>query len=138
MSSDSQDIHAGWTIEGHLQRKPPEAVALFHRFLAAVEACGPVAIEPTRTGVALHGSRHIFGGVRATATGRRGFLNLTRRVEDPRFGKGAPSTKRLLYHRFLLCCASDLDEEFLGWIREAHAVGQGAHLRSACPAAAPL
>ena len=61
--SGLQQPRDGWTVEEHLRDKPAEVVALFHSFLDAVQACGPVDIEPTKTGVALHGSKRIFGGV---------------------------------------------------------------------------
>src|SRR5689334_7097597 len=75
----------GADIADHVRGKPAEVVALFARFLQTLEACGPVRIEATKNGFALHGTKRIFAGVRATKSGLRGFLNLTRRIEDPRF-----------------------------------------------------
>jgi hypothetical protein len=118
-----------WTVENYLRAKPAEVVALFHSFLDAVQACGPVDIEPTKTGVALHGSKRIFGSVAATKAGLRGFLNVPQRIDDPRFTAIERLTKRLFFHRFLITSSAELDDTFLKWIAEAYAVGQGAHLR---------
>jgi hypothetical protein len=83
--------------------------------------------------VVLHGSRRIFASVRPTADGLRGRLILSRRVDDPRLQKVEPLTRWLFFHRFALSSASELDDAFAGWIREAYEVGQGAHLRRAPP-----
>ena len=116
----------GQTIEDHLRGKPAEVVALFDRFLQAVEACGPVTIESTKTGFVLHGRKRIFGQVRATKAGLRGFLNVARCIDDPRFTAVEQLTRRLYFHRFFIRVETELDDSFLDWIGEAYAAGQGA------------
>jgi hypothetical protein len=37
-------------------------------------------------------------------------------------------TKRLYFYRYHVDAISDLDEEFGHWLREARAIGHGAHL----------
>ena len=116
-----------WTVDDHRRGKPAEAIELFNRFMAAVQACGPLDVQILERQIVLHGRRRIFASVRPTAQGLRGHLNLSRRVDDPRFTAAEPLTKRLFFHRFTLSSAAELDEEFVGWIREAYAIGQGAH-----------
>lgn len=58
----------------------------------------------------------------------RGYLDLQRRVDDDRILSVAPYTKRLFVHQFRVIKLAELDDEFAGWIREAYAVGQGAHV----------
>jgi hypothetical protein len=122
-----------WTVSDHLHGKPTQVVQLFDRFMAAVQACGPVDVQTLQRQAVLHGRRRIFASVRPTAEGLRGHLNLPRPVDDPRFTAVEPLTKRLFFHRFTLSSVAKLDEEFVGWIRESYAVRQGAHLRQPRP-----
>ena len=58
-----------------------------------------------------------------------GFLDLQRPVEDdPRITAVTPYTNRLFVNRFRIRSMTDLDDTFAGWVREAYAVGAGAHL----------
>jgi hypothetical protein len=118
-----------WTVDDHLRGKPAGNVALFRGFVALVEACGPVEIRADKTTVTFKGSRRGFAGARPTTRGLTGFLDLQRVVEDGRFSTVTPYTKRLYVHKFQLTAPEQLDEAFAGWIREAYAVGAGAHLQ---------
>lgn len=122
-----------WTVEDLLQGKPAEVVALFTHFMDAVQACGLVEVQPLKDRVVLHGLRRIFASAAPAAQSLRGHLNLPRRVEDPRLPRVEPLTKRLFFHRFTLSSVAQLDEEFVGWLHEAYAVGQGAHLQASPP-----
>lgn len=118
-----------WTVEDHLRGKPDASVALWRRFVALVEACGPFEFSPAKTTVTFKGVRRGFAGARPTATGVDGYLDLQREVRDPRIRTSSPYTKRLFVHQFRVAAPEQLDEEFAGWVREAYAVGAGAHLR---------
>lgn len=117
-----------WTVEDHLRDKPADSVDLYHRFIALVESCGPITYAVSKTAITVKGSRRGFAGARPTATGLAGYLDLRRPVIDRRLGKPSPYTAKLFVHQFRIGSAADLDEEFAGWVREAYAVGQGAHL----------
>lgn len=117
-----------WTVEDHLRDQPESSVALYRRFVGLVEACGPFSYAVARTTITFKGSRRGFAGARPTARGLAGYLDLQRAVEDPRFRSVAAYTKRLYVHQFRIAAAAELDEEFAGWVREAYAVGAGAHL----------
>jgi len=49
-------------------------------------------------------------------------------VEDRRFTRATPYTKRLFTHQYRITAPEDLDDDFAGWVAEAYAVGGGAHL----------
>jgi hypothetical protein len=51
--------------------------------------------------------------------GLRGHVNLPRRVEDGPFGAVEPLTRELFFHRFALSSAEEIDQRFLGYLREA-------------------
>jgi hypothetical protein len=118
----------GWTVEDHLRGKPAGCVQLYRRFAQLVEACGPFTYAVAKTTITFKGSRRGFAGARPTERGLVGYLDLQRRVEDPRIRGAAPYTKRLFVHHFRITTGAELDEEFAGWVREAYDVGQGGHL----------
>jgi hypothetical protein len=117
-----------WTVDDHLRGKPAGSVALYRRFVELVEACGPVSYAVAKTTITFKGTRRGFAGARPTAQGLAGYLDLQRMVEDPRILRATPYTKRLFTHQFRITEPGQLDEGFAGWVREAYAVGQGAHL----------
>jgi len=119
---------SGWTVEDHLRNKPPTVIALYQRLVELVRACGPFEYSVAKTAITFKGSRRGFAGAKPTGRGLDGYLDLQRRVEDPRIRRAAPYTKRLFVHQFRISVVDQLDDEFAGWVREAYEVGQGGHL----------
>jgi hypothetical protein len=117
-----------WRVEDHLAGKPEASVALYQRFVELVEECGPFTYAVAKTAITFKGTRRGFAGARPTTTGLAGYLDLRRVVEDRRFVRSTPYTKRLFTHQYRVTVPEDLDEEFAAWVREAYAVGAGAHL----------
>ncbi|GEA89203.1 DUF5655 domain-containing protein [Cellulomonas cellasea] len=128
-----------WTVEDHLTGAAPEHVALCRRVEELLLGMGDVHRSVSRTTITFVGTRRGFAGARPTSRGVRGYLDLTRTLpDDPRVTNVSPYTARLFVHQYLLRDETDLDDTFVGWLREAHAVGQGAHLRRpADPGARP-
>ena len=123
-----------WTVERHLQHKPAQVVALYHRFIELAEACGPFTYAVAKTAVSLNGTRRGFAGAVPTMSALDGHLDLQRRLSDPRIRRSSPYTRRLFVHHFRVRSPDELDDEFGRWIAEAYAVGQGAHLDVSPPA----
>ncbi len=119
-----------WSVADHLRGQPAGSVELYHRFVALVAACGPFTYAVSKTSITFKGARRGFAGARPTSRGLAGYLDLQRVIEDRRFISAAPYTRRLFVHQVRITSLAQLDEEFAGWIREAYAVGQGAHLAS--------
>lgn len=117
-----------WTVERHLRDKPEHVVVLYHHFIRLAEACGPFSYSVAKTAITLKGSRRGFAGVTPKRASLTGYLDLQRRVEDPRILRSSPYTRRLFVHRFRVAAPGELDGEFAEWLREAYDVGQGAHL----------
>jgi hypothetical protein len=117
-----------WTVEDHLRGKPASVVALYRRLVELVQACGPFEYAVSKTAITFKGSRRGFAGAKPTAHGLDGYLDLQRRVEDPRIRRASPYTKRLVVHQFRVSAPEQLDAEFAGWVREAYQVGRGEHL----------
>ena len=119
-----------WTVDRHLLDKPDGVVALYDRFIELVGACGPFTYSVTKTAITLKGSRRGFAGLKPRSTSLDGYLDLERCIEDPRIRRSGPYTKRLFVHQFRIVALAELDAEFAGWLREAYAVGDGAHLQA--------
>ena len=117
-----------WTVEDHLRSKPPAVVALYRRLVELVQACGPFEYAVSKTGITYKGSPRGYAGAKPKADSLDGYLDLQRRLQDPRIRRAAPYTKRLVVHQFRISAPEQLDEEFAGWVREAYQVGQGEHL----------
>jgi hypothetical protein len=118
-----------WTVEDHLRGKPAAVVRLYERFVELVEACGPFHYAVSKTGITFKGSRRGFAGAKPKAGSLDGYLDLQRRVEDPRIRSAGAYTQRLFVHQFRVSAPEQLDDEFAGWVREAYEVGQGGHLQ---------
>ena len=124
-----KSVNAGaWTIEDHIAGKHPLVIELYQRFVRLVEACGPFEYSVAKTAITFKGSRRGFAGAILGSKGLDGYLDLQRRIEDPRFRRSSPYTKRLFVHHFRITGPEQLDGDFAGWVREAYAVGHGAHL----------
>jgi hypothetical protein len=64
----------------------------------------------------------------ADKKGLQGYMDITHALDDPRFTRVSPYTKRLFVHHYLITNENQLDARFAGWTGEAYAVGQGEHL----------
>jgi hypothetical protein len=124
---------AEWTVERHLSGRPPEIVALYHRFIELADACGPFTYSVMKSAITLKGARRGFAGARPGNRALSGYLDLQRRVDDPRITRSSPYTGRLYVHQFRIRAPGELDDEFAGWIHEAYQVGNGAHLGAQPP-----
>ena len=124
---------AEWTVERHLSGRPPEIVALYHRFIELASACGPFTYSVAKSAITLKGARRGFAGARPGNRALSGYLDLQRRVDDPRITRSSPYTGRLYVHQFRIRAPGELDDEFAGWIHEAYQVGNGAHLGAQPP-----
>jgi hypothetical protein len=110
----SRPWRASGRIDRHLLGKPDEVVAPLHRFIELVEACGPFEYSVTKTAISLKGTRRGFAGLKPRSTSLDGYLDLERRIEDPRIRRSGPYTKRLFVHQFRIVALAELDAEFAG------------------------
>lgn len=118
-----------WTTEDHLRDKPAAAVAMYNRFIALVERCGPFTYAVSKTTITLKGTHRGFAGVRPTDRGSlAGYFDLQRHALDPRVISVSPYTARLFVHQFRISTRDELDDGFGALLYEAYQVGAGAHV----------
>jgi transposase-like protein len=110
-----------------LEGKTEHAVWLYRRLVKMLRECGPVLINPGKTGIAFQG-RMRFGGVNlGRDCVRLGFI-LTRRLDSPRITKMVAYGPRAFGHHVVLRSAEDLDAELAAWLAETYRVGMQEHL----------
>lgn len=118
-----------YSVEGFLNGKPPEAVALFERFRDMVEACGAVTTAPARTRIGFQ-ARMIFAAVNSlTRHGMRCHLIFARRIEHPRFTRIDELGPRSFVNHFEIKSVEELDGQVAEWLEEAYRVGKQEHLK---------
>jgi hypothetical protein len=113
------------TVDEYLADKNPKAVALFRRFAALVEACGPSEVTPRKSIVYWKRAR-IWAG--AFCNGKKLELNidLLREVDHPANLAVIPHTKQVLTHRMRITELDQLDDSIADMLRESYAdVGPG-------------
>ena len=118
---------ARYTLRQHLAGKSRVAVALFREFSRLVRRCGPVLIMPEKTRIAFQ-VRMSFAAVSLRRDRLVGHVVLARHLENPRFTKVEHISPRNHVHSFCFRSCEEMDEELLGWLREAYEVGQQRHL----------
>lgn len=111
-----------------LAGKAEAARALYDAFVALVERCGPVTLAAGKTRVGFQ-VRMIFAAVdRLGASALDAHVVLARRLESPRVRRILSISPRNHVHYFRIQEPAELDDEVLGWLREAYAVGEQLHL----------
>ena len=123
-----------WTAAAHLRGCDPAVIRLYERFVELVQACGEFEVAVSKTAISFKGTRRGFAGAKPKKRWLDGYLDLQRKLTDPRIRSASPYTKRLFVHQFRVETLDQLDEDFAGWIREAYDVGKGLHLESAARA----
>ena len=95
--------------------------------MQAVEELGPVAVLPEKTRIALQ-VRMSFAALMPRRHWLDGHVVLARRLESPRFRRVDTLSPRNVVHVFRLSSPEEVDDEVIGWFREAYAVGEQRHL----------
>jgi hypothetical protein len=116
-----------WTLDRHLDGRPPKVVETVHRVLALARALGPVEVIPEKTRIAL-AARMSFAALTVKARWVDGHVVLARRLESPRFTRIETFSPRNHLHAFRLAEPGDVDDEFAAWLAEAYDVGLQRHL----------
>ncbi|MDR2257159.1 MAG: DUF5655 domain-containing protein [Arthrobacter sp.] len=117
-----------WTVERHLLGQPAASVELYHRFVALLEEIGPFSYAVSKSSITFKGTQRGFAGAKPVRNGLRGYFDARERWSDPRISSAAPFSRTLFVHHFRLASLDDLDAGVSDWLREAYAVGAGAHL----------
>ena len=119
-----------FTVEQFLRGKSPQAKELYRQFVAFVQRCGPITISPAKTRISFQARVRFAGVTKVSDQGLTGGFWLKRRIESPRFTRVEFIPPNNFVYQFLIKSSQDLDNEALGWIKEAYSVGTQEQLRS--------
>ena len=110
-----------YDLEPLFAKCEPQVLTLYKKFEAMVLACGPVIIEPKRTGIAFQVRVRTIGCIP-----RKTHLQIVFAFDRPprhrRFFKVTTYTGRFHAHWIEVCTAPELDAEVLNWIHDAYAL----------------
>jgi len=95
---------------------------IYMRLLEALRTIGPVQEDPKKTSIHLVHTTG-FAGVHP----RKSYLYLNLRtdapIENPRITKTEQVSKNRFHNELKLTSPDEIDEELLGWLRDAYALG---------------
>jgi len=115
-------------LENHFNGRPAEVRRLFHEFVRAAKASGPLIVLPEKTRIALQ-VRMSFAALMPRQSGLRGHLVLARRADACGFLKIETFSPRNHLHHFRLAIGEGIDARLRRFIAEAYRVGAQEHLR---------
>ena len=123
-------------LADHFTGKDRSIRQLYDGVVRALADIGPVTILPEKTRIAFQ-VRMSFAVVIPRARWLDGHVVLARRLASSRFRRVESFSPRNHLHAFRLTQLSDIDEEFVEWLREAYRVGEQRHLDRAPRKEAP-
>ncbi|HKP38215.1 MAG TPA: DUF5655 domain-containing protein [Pyrinomonadaceae bacterium] len=117
------------SLESHFVGRSQKVRELFDALAGMIKACGPVRILPEKTRIAFQ-VRMSFIAVQVRRNYLIGHFVFARRLEHPRFSRVETFSPRNHLHAFRLDSLTELDDEFVAWVREAYAVGEQKQLET--------
>jgi len=118
-----------WTVDRHMLAGTPETVALYQRFSDILHSFGPIRIAVSKSMVTFKGTRRGFAGAKPRGDALVGYLDLMEQLPlDDRIRSAGPFSSKLVVHHWRIESEEQLDDRFIGWLRDSYAVGCGAHL----------
>ena len=112
---------AQYSVDDHFQGKDPHVRLIYDHLLTQLRVLGVVDEQPKKTSI--HLARAVgFAGVQT----RRNYLLLNIRsaqpIESPRVLKAEQVSKNRYHQEVKLAAINDVDDELLGWLRDAYSL----------------
>lgn len=101
----------------------PEAFAVYRRLVEACAPFGPQRIEPKGTCIHLAAGRSAFAGVHPRKQGVLLTIRSRLPIDSGRIRKLERPSATRAYNDLLVETVDEVDDELIGWLREAYAVG---------------
>jgi len=116
-----------FSLEALFTCSEPHVFQLYRQIEDLVRSCGKVTVIPQKSRIVFQ-VRVRFMGVVLRKSYLQCAFGFARRNENPRFYKIEQYAPRWFSHYCKIEHERYLDEEFMGWIREAYKVGKQVHL----------
>jgi hypothetical protein len=104
------------SVDAFFVGKPAPLRGLFDAFVQLVARCGPIAVVPTRSRIAIMGRVRFAGLSRVTRDALVVQFSLPEPLERARVERIEQYARNWYGHRVRLKTAADLDEELAGWL----------------------
>ena len=108
-----------YTETNHLEKNDLIVTEIYYRLFEELGKFGPLKIEPKKTSIHLS-NRFGFAGVYT----RKNYINLevhlNHRLSGKRINKVEQASANRFHHTIRLSNPEDIDEELLGWLKEAY------------------
>ncbi len=116
-----------FNLDDHFKDCQPHVRALFDRFVALVEECGPVKIIPQKTRIVFQ-TRMRFAALMPQKKQIRGHLVLAEPVSSECFDRVESYSPRNHVHVFHISTEEQFNDEFTQYLSAAYDVGDQKHL----------
>ena len=113
-------------LDQHFTGKAPAVRATFDRVVEVMAEIGPCSVLVEKSRIALH-ARMSFAAFVPRKQWLDGHLVLDRQVDSERFRRVEVYSRRNIVHVFRLEAPSEVDAEFVAWLRLAYRVGEQQH-----------
>jgi hypothetical protein len=108
-----------FSIASHFNGKEPVVRAMYDRLLSSLRKFGKIIEEPKKTSIHLVNVSALAG-----VETRKSYILLNikadHKIDSPRIDKAEQISSKRFHHRVKLSGLSDIDNELIGWLREAY------------------
>jgi len=108
-----------FTEQDHLQGKDPIVPLIFKKLIKEVQKFGPVKVEPKKMTIQLM-NRYAFTGIVVRKNCLNLEIHLNHKLKSKRLSKIDQASANRYQHLITLISPSDIDDELLGWMKEAY------------------
>ncbi|HNB50930.1 MAG TPA: DUF5655 domain-containing protein [Anaerolineales bacterium] len=115
---NAQHVCARYTVQEHLDKATPHALALYQGLLALAAQCGEFFEEATKTGIMLK-TPGIFMSIGLKKKGLNCSIWLPEPIRHPRIRSNYPVSNRYAVH-FQIHELEELDAQLKGWLCRAY------------------
>jgi hypothetical protein len=108
-----------YSVDDHFEGKDPTVKEIYNRLVRSLKEFGPVQEVAKKTSIHLD-HKSGFGGVHV----RKSYINLVIRtnyqIDSSRLTQTEQVSKNRFHHTVKLETPDDIDEELLGWLKDAY------------------
>ena len=108
-----------YTIASHFENKSPLVFEIYTELIKALKRFGPIIEEPKKTSIHLV-NRTALAGVATRKTSIVLTIKSDRKLAGSRIHKTEQVSANRFHHEIKLVSPSEVDDELIGWLREAY------------------
>ena len=106
-------------VDYHFEAKEPGVKDIYNRLLTSLKKLGPVKEAAKKSSIHLE-NKSGFAGVHPRKTYINLVIRTSYKIDSPRVQKSEQVSKNRFHHTLKLETVDDIDDELLGWLKEAY------------------